>query len=368
MKTWYELNDTSAIDSPALLVYPNRMAGNITTLIEMVNGDTRRLRPHVKTNKSIQACQMMMDAGIDQFKCSTIAEAEMLAMAGAKDVLLAYQPVGPKIQRWTTLILTYPNTSFSCLVDNVIVMETLSKEALKRSMTLSIYFDVDIGMGRTGARISELPKLWSALTNQKGLILQGLHGYDGHIHDADPGIRREQSDASYQLLKGAYQELVSINQTKLLMIIGGSPSFSSHAARGDVICSPGTFIFWDWGYAQKIPEQDFDYAAVLLSRVISIIDSNHICVDLGYKAVASDPPAERVMFLNAPMAKTAFQSEEHLVLKVADSNDFPIGKVLYGIPTHVCPTVALYDQVEVIQENQKIGRWQIIGRNRKLTI
>ncbi|MGH2622293.1 MAG: alanine racemase, partial [Sphingobacterium sp.] len=150
MSNWYELNDTDRIDSPALLVYPNRMATNITRLIDMVDGDTRRLRPHVKTNKLIQACQMMMDAGIDQFKCSTIAEAEMLAMAGAKDVLLAYQPVGPKIQRWTNLISTYPNTSFSCLVDDVVVIDALSKAASEQSIVLSIYFDVDVGMGRTG--------------------------------------------------------------------------------------------------------------------------------------------------------------------------------------------------------------------------
>ncbi|MGH2622953.1 MAG: D-TA family PLP-dependent enzyme, partial [Sphingobacterium sp.] len=214
----------------------------------------------------------------------------------------------------------------------------------------------------------ELPQLCAALDKQDRLVLQGIHGYDGHIHDPDPDIRSQQSDVSYQLLKEAYTYLVSRNQSSLLMVIGGSPSFSSHATRVDVICSPGTFIFWDWGYAQKIPEQNFDYAAVLLTRVISTIDSNHICVDLGYKAVASDPPAERVMFLNAPHAKIAFQSEEHLVLKVVDSRDFPIGMVLYGIPTHICPTVALYDQVEVIQENQKTGTWQIIGRNRKLTI
>jgi len=368
MENWYELNDTETVDSPALLVYPNRMASNIQLLIEMVGGNAQRLRPHVKTNKMIEACQMMMDAGIDQFKCSTIAEAEMLAIAGAKDVMMAYQPVGPKIQRWVKLILAYPNTHFSCLVDNVVTIDSLGIASAERSIPLSVYLDIDIGMGRTGASISELPKLWSVLIDQTGLVLQGIHGYDGHIHDPDAEIRSQQSDASYHLLKEAYTYVQSQGQSMLTLVIGGSPSFSSHAARQDVICSPGTFIFWDWGYAQKIPEQAFDYAAVLLTRVISVIDQTHICVDLGYKAVASDPAGPRVMFLNAPAAKTAFQSEEHLVLSVADSSRYPIGKVLYGIPTHICPTVALYDRVEVIQQNQKIATWQIIGRSRMLTI
>ena len=69
--------------------------------------DVSKLRPHVKTNKITEVCAMMMEAGISKFKCATIAEAEMLAMIKAKDVLLAYQPVGPKIKRLLRLIQQY---------------------------------------------------------------------------------------------------------------------------------------------------------------------------------------------------------------------------------------------------------------------
>ena len=51
----------------------------------------------------------MLEAGIKKFKCATIAEAEMLALAEAPDVLLAYQPVGPKADRLVHLIDKYPN-------------------------------------------------------------------------------------------------------------------------------------------------------------------------------------------------------------------------------------------------------------------
>jgi D-serine deaminase-like pyridoxal phosphate-dependent protein len=40
----------------------------------------RRLRPHAKTHKSKEATQLLIEAGIQKFKCATIAEAEMLAM------------------------------------------------------------------------------------------------------------------------------------------------------------------------------------------------------------------------------------------------------------------------------------------------
>src|SRR5664279_1715190 len=96
---WYLLKDIDAKDSPALVVYRERVLENINTLISMID-DVKRLRPHVKTHKSIDATRLLMDAGINKFKCATIAEAEMLGIAGAADVLLAYQPMGPKLKRF----------------------------------------------------------------------------------------------------------------------------------------------------------------------------------------------------------------------------------------------------------------------------
>jgi D-serine deaminase-like pyridoxal phosphate-dependent protein len=79
---WYVVNDIEKVDSPALIVYPERVKENIRKVIEMA-GDVALLRPHVKTNKIAEVCRLMMDAGINKFKCATIAEAEMLAMIGA---------------------------------------------------------------------------------------------------------------------------------------------------------------------------------------------------------------------------------------------------------------------------------------------
>src|SRR5207342_1159785 len=81
-------------------------------------GDVDRLRPHIKTSKSPDVTKLMLKAGITKFKCATIAEAEMLAQSNAPDVLLAYQPLGPKLDRFISLIKKYSSTKFSCLTDN----------------------------------------------------------------------------------------------------------------------------------------------------------------------------------------------------------------------------------------------------------
>jgi D-serine deaminase-like pyridoxal phosphate-dependent protein len=95
---WYSIHSITAIDSPALIIYKDRVEENIRRLVASID-DVKRLRPHIKTHKSPEVSRMMLEAGIKKFKCATIAEAEMLAVSGAPDVLLAYQPVGPKAER-----------------------------------------------------------------------------------------------------------------------------------------------------------------------------------------------------------------------------------------------------------------------------
>src|SRR5471030_1195251 len=104
---WYSILDIEKLDTPALVVYPKRVKKNIEALKSMID-DVARLRPHAKTYKNKEVTLLMLEAGIRKFKCATIAEAEMLAMCKAPDVLLAYQPVGPKIKRFLQLALSYP--------------------------------------------------------------------------------------------------------------------------------------------------------------------------------------------------------------------------------------------------------------------
>ncbi|WP_315815303.1 hypothetical protein [Paraflavitalea speifideaquila] len=138
--------------------------------------------------------------------------------------------------------------------------------------------------------------------------------------------------------------------------------------RAGVECSPGTFVFWDRGYKLQMPEMAFDYAALVITRVISVIDAQTICVDLGHKSVAAESPFPRVYFVNAPDATPIGQSEEHLVLKVPDAAAYTIGDVLYGVPMHICPTVALYERALVVKDHLAVEEWKVVARDRKINI
>ena len=77
------------------------------------------------------------------------------------------------------------------------------------------------------------------------------------------------------------------------LVLGGTPTFSVFAKwnlPGQEL-SPGTCVLHDHSYGRHFTEMDFTPAALLLTRVISRPTSTRVTFDLGYKAVASDPPA-----------------------------------------------------------------------------
>ena len=366
METWYRIDHSDQVDSPALLVYPDRVVQNIDRALSFVNGDPKRLRPHIKTNKCAEVCQLMMASGIQQFKCATIAEAELLGIIGAKDVLLAYQPVGPKVDRFLQLVEAFSDTHFACLVDHVDAAQEISNRSMDRGHCVDVYVDVNVGMGRTGIALDNMERLLMDIHLLPGLQLVGVHGYDGHIHDKDYQQRAQQCERSYEILETAYLIAQATTSRALTKVIGGSPSFPFHASRTDVECSPGTFVFWDFGYAENYPEQDFLIAAVLLTRVVSIVDKKHLCLDLGYKSVASESPQPRVKFYDPRIGAIKMQSEEHLVVEVEDSSDFKIGEALYCVPRHICPTVACYGELQVAGEGKDSHTWKVLARNKKI--
>lgn len=366
---WYEIKDIEKLDTPALVIYPERVKQNINLLKGMID-DVLRLRPHVKTHKSKEAALLMLEAGITKFKCATIAEAQMLGMCKAADVLLAYQPVGPKLKRLIKLIRTYPETQFSCLVDNSFAAQSISDEVFRAKLQLTIYIDLNIGMNRTGIPPGkDALALYKHCKELPGINPAGLHAYDGHIHDTSLDVRTKRANEAFVQVKILQQNIKQYGYAEPLIIAGGSPTFPIHAARETVECSPGTFIYWDRGYSLNCAEQPFLTAALIISRVISLPDETKLCLDVGHKAISAENElSKRIFFLDARELEFVGHSEEHLVVDAGKNHHYKVGDVLYGLPYHICPTIALYERAITIENNKISGEWRNIARDRKITI
>ena len=368
-KEWFQINNIDEIDSPALIVYPERVRENIGTLLSMID-DPKRLRPHVKTHKSIEATSLLMKAGIKKFKCATISEAEMLGMAGAPDILLAYQPSEIKLKRFISLIKKYTAAKFSCLVDNANSAKNISGEAIKNAVEISVYIDLNVGMNRTGIQPGEKAiSLYKQCAQLKGIKPIGLHAYDGHIRSKDFEQRTRECNEAFLPVEKMQKQLTKEGFPRPIIVAGGSPTFPIHAKRKNIESSSGTFIYWDKGYQTSCPEQKFLPAALVISRIISLPDESKICLDLGHKSIAAENElSNRVYFLNAPELKFISQSEEHLVAETAPGHSYKVGDVFYGLPVHICPTCALFERAILVENNIAKGDWKTIARDRKISI
>lgn len=365
---WYNIEEVENLDSPALVIYLDRVRRNIATLVDMVD-DVNQLRPHVKTHKSPDITRLLLESGIQKFKCATIAEAEMLGQCNAPDVLLAYQPMGPKIDRFLQLMDKYSQTRYSCLVDNMDSARDISSRAEAFHVTVPVFIDLNVGMNRTGiAAGPPAMELIEQIEKLPGIRVVGLHVYDGHIHTVDLDERKRECDEAFRPVLEMNRKLQELGYA-LTIVAGGSPTFPIHIRRMNVECSPGTFIYWDKGYQDILPEQKFEPAALVVSRVISHPGDKIFCLDLGHKSIASENPLNRrVSFYDAPPMKFIGQSEEHLVVQCESNRDLHVGDVLYGIPIHICPTVALYDHVRVVENRKVVDSWPVNARNREITV
>ncbi|MFP6854652.1 MAG: alanine racemase, partial [Opitutales bacterium] len=298
--------------------------------------------------------------------CATIAEAEMTALSGGRDVLLAHQPVGPNLARFLQLQERFPDVVFSATVDSPEVVAEF--EATGRSACL--FVDVDCGMHRTGIAPGENAlTLCRMIAESKNLKFGGLHAYDGHLHQPDLSERTEAHASAIASWAGLLDALEDQNLAPPAIVVGGSPTFELFAQMANWQCSPGTTLFWDAGYGHAFPDLKFECAAILLTRVISKPDGR-LCLDLGHKAVAAERPIDkRAWFPDLPLAKPFLQSEEHFVLDTPNAEDFAVGDALLAVPWHICPTVALHAHAHLVIDGRVSGkRWQVDARKRALSI
>lgn len=368
MPDWFYIQNESEMPSPAVLVYPDRVQENLRRMIRQAGG-VERLRPHVKTHKLPQIISMKLEAGITRFKASTIAEAEMTASAGGKDVLLSYQPVGPAVRRFMELTRSFPETRFSTLADNIHTVGELSKAAVAARTTVEVYLDLNVGMNRTGVFPGdEAAAVYHALAAAPGLRAAGLHAYDGHLHNKDHPKLAKATEQAFQSVLALAAKLCAEGYDVPKIIASGTPTFPLYAHYADVEVGCGTTVLWDFGQPEICPDLDFLNAALLLTRVISKPAPDRLCLDLGHKAVASEMPQPRVRLIGLEDAAFVMHSEEHLVVETTRAGKFAIGHVFYAIPRHICPTMALHHDVWAVRDGRAVERWEVTARRRQITL
>ncbi len=281
--------------------------------------------------------------------------------------------VGPNCGRLAKLIAAYPECRFSVLADHPAGVKQLSEAMTAAQKTVDVLLDIDVGQHRTGiAAGDEAASLYELIAKTPGLHADGFHVYDGHNHQEGLAERQQAVERLLRPVLALRAAVEAKGLTVPRIVAGGTPTFPVWA-RLDVPgleCSPGTFFLNDHGYGSKFADlSGFTPAALLLTRVISKPTSTRLTLDLGYKAVASDPPAgKRLVLLNVPDYQAVIHNEEHLVVETPAAERFQPGDEVYAMPTHICPTCALHQSAYVVEGGRVAGTWEIASRARVLSV
>jgi D-serine deaminase-like pyridoxal phosphate-dependent protein len=348
------------IDTPALVVDINKLKHNIQKMADFFKDKSANIRPHFKTPKTVEIAKLQLAAGATGITCAKVGEAEVLAGAGIKDILIANEVVGrTKIKRLIKLIKK--GAEVKVAVDSVENIKELSKLAAKSKVEVGVLVDINVGLPRCGVAPEKAPELGKLVAQSRGLKLRGIMGYEGHIVLVDDQNVREQeckksmaklvSAKDFMEKAGLKVEIVSGGGTGTYNITGVFPGVTEIQA--------GSYCLMDIRYDKL--GLGFEKAVTILATIISKAFPPFVITDAGEKFMSIEFGMPEL--IGVPHAKLAFLSEEHgHVLTEAQTPKLEIGQKLEFFPSHVCTTINLNDWLWVVDGEKVIDRWKIAAR------
>jgi D-serine deaminase-like pyridoxal phosphate-dependent protein len=302
--------------------------------------------PHVKTHRAGWIVRLLLDEGIEAFKCATPAEVEMVLAAGAKNVTWAYPSANPgNITRVLASASKYEGARLTALVDSRRGLDAWLACLGNNYPNVDLRVDIDPGMGRTGVPMtSEAMDL--ALAVKDAGRLAGWHVYDGHIK----GKREERRQ---QVLENAkkiseLQASLRLKGIETDLVAGGSYTFDIWPAGVARYVSPGSWTYSSAQHHAELSELGWEQAAFVLTTVISV-HAGTATFDAGSKAISPDKPMPERFHWDG---RIILMSEEH---SVVEAGNLQVGDRVLLTPQHTCTTAYLYGSALV---KTSAGRWE----------
>jgi len=350
------------IDTPALLIDLPIMEANLRRMADFFSHKEAKLRPHTKTHKCPIIAQQQRDLGAIGITCAKLGEAQVMAGAGIRDILIANEIVGSaKISRLMDLA---QRVNLMVAADDAENVRTLSSAASAKGVKIRVLVEVDIGMGRCGVQPGQAAlTLAQEIDRCPGLTFAGLMGYEGHLVFVPSLEERTQRcrEAMELLLQtrermersGLPVEILSGGGTGTYAITGQIPGISEVQA--------GSYLFMDTRYRGIEGLEGFGCALTVLATVISRPHPQRAIIDAGMKAMTHEfgMPAPK----DLPGAKLISLAEEHGIISLDGADrDLRVGDKIELIVSHGCTTVNLHDHYFAMRNGSLEAIWPIAAR------
>ncbi|MFP3895501.1 MAG: DSD1 family PLP-dependent enzyme [Anaerolineales bacterium] len=346
------------LDTPALCLDIEALEKNIQEMADYFTHRDATLRPHTKTHKTPLIARMQIEAGAIGVTCAKLGEAEVMACAGIRDMLIANQIVGTR--KITRLVNLAAHTDVMVAVEDERNALALSEAAQIKGVELRVLVEVDVGMGRCGTAPEEPSfELAQRLVELPGLRFEGIMGYEGHAVMIEDFEEREKvaHEAMAKLVatrdfiqeQGIEVEIVSGGGTGTYQITGNYPGVTEIQA--------GSYATMDGRYHRV--GMEFRHALTVVAQVISTRGDRAI-TDAGMKTLTPEFGMPGV--LDPQGWKATKLSEEHGFLQREEGEPLQPGDVVELIPSHGCTTINLHDAYYVTRDGVVEAVWPIAAR------
>ena len=332
--------DALDLDTPALYVDLDALERNIAHMQEQCREWGVDLRPHVKTHKIPEIARMQLDAGAIGITVAKIGEAEVLP---GDDVLVAYPLVKAKLPRLRELAKT---RRVKVAVDSVEVARGLPG--------IQTLVEIDVGVGRTGAQTPE----------QAVEIAKACSDFHG-IFYWPSWLDEEGFRAACGKIEAVLAALTKAGFNAKIVSGGSTPG----AAKTPLIpqtteIRPGTYVFYDASSLEARICEEKDCALRVLTTVVSTSVPGQCVIDAGSKTLSSDQTVGTGTyghFIGRPWTVHKL-NEEHGYVEI--HGPARIGEKVWLVPSHVCPTVNLHDEIWYGRDGRVDGSWKVAARGK----
>ena len=352
----------ASLDTPALLVDLDLLDANIARVVTACREHGVNWRPHIKGNKTPAIVGRAIAAGAIGVTCAKLGEAEVMAEAGIRDILIANQIVGEaKIVR---LLGLRGHADPIVAIDDPKHVVALAAAGFDPERPLRIVVEVDLGMNRAGVPPGPAAVvLADAVARHPGLHFVGVMGWESHaLLLPDPEKENTVREALARLVATA-DLCREAGHAVSVVSCGGTGTFPYCVAQpGITEVQAGGIIFGDVHYREHY-RIDMAQALTVLATVTSRPTPRRIILDAGRKAMPPDiaVPAP----LRLPPVEALSFSAEHVTVELVDPSERPaIGDKVEFIVGYGDMTVFLHDEIVGHRGGAVEAIWPVLARGK----
>jgi len=358
----------TALDTPALILDVGKAENNVARLTKRMARLGVRLRPHVKTAKSVDVVRHLFQDQRPPITVSTVKEAEYFAGDGFTDITYAVGIAPDKIAR--VVSLCQRGADVQVVIDTTDQALALAAAASHGAKMPGVLIEIDCDGHRGGLVPGDRNPLKVAnILRDAGLDLRGVLTHAGESYGCRNGEGLAEAAEAERAAAVASAELLrEQGHACPLVSVGSTPT--AHFARdlrGVTEVRAGVFMFFDLVmHGIGVCGID-DIALSVLATVIGHkAEKGWILVDGGWMALSRDRGTARhpidqgyglvcdIEGRPYPDLIVSDASQEHGIISVRPGSmealpQIPVGARVRILPNHACATGAQHDHYRVIR-------------------